>query len=227
MDRERWPERVSAGPRWVGDGGDAASRLLPRFHRAFPSARGGRQPCAYPPPFRVGVFSGAGDPACCLAGGCSRPREPRPGTRDHPETGIGPGAANWRANGKAHPAREAVWGEGGAGLHGPSPLTRGKPRLQNLDALAGRSSQSGWRCLKPTHLALLKPKRECLAAGFDALQSPGLVPVGKSRLLSGRRARLVPPPRLVGGSSPPRAGPPLPQPWARLSEIFVSRNGRD
>lgn len=43
------------------------------------------------------------------------------------------------------------------GLHGPSPLTRGKPRLQKLDALAGRSFQSGWRCLMPTHLALLEP----------------------------------------------------------------------
>lgn len=64
------------------------------------------------------------------------------------------------------------------GLHGPSPLTRGKPRLQKLDALAGRSFQSGWRCVMPTHLALLEPRRECRAAGFDGLQSPSLGPVG-------------------------------------------------
>lgn len=47
-------------------------------------------------------------------------------------------------------------GEEGNGALGPAPLTREKPRLQKLDALAGGSSRSGWIRGVPPHLALLK-----------------------------------------------------------------------
>lgn len=127
------PRAFPRDPRRDGDGGDAASRLLPRFHRALPSAQGGRQPCAYPPPIRVRAFSGAGDPACCLRGGEGRVRgEPRPGIRGNPETGIDPVAADRRANGKAHPAREAVWGEEGNGAPRPFPLNSGKTAIAEV-----------------------------------------------------------------------------------------------
>lgn len=173
------PRAFPRDPRRDGDGGDAASRLLPRFHRALPSAQGGRQPCAYPPPIRVRAFSGAGDPACCLRGG-------RVASEGSPVLESGATrrleSTRWPRTGGRTGRRtlrgRLFGGRRGMGLLGPSPLTRGKPRLQKLDALAGRSSQSGWRCLMPTHLALLKPKPECLAAGFDGLKSPSPGPVG-------------------------------------------------
>lgn len=45
---------------------------------------------------------------------------------------MGPVAADRRANGKAHPAREAVWGEEGNGAPRPFPLNSGKTAIAEV-----------------------------------------------------------------------------------------------
>lgn len=88
----------------------------------------------------------------------SRVLEPGP-----PKAGNCPGAAD--------PAR-LLAGEEGNGARGPAPLTREKPRLQKLDALAGGSSRSGWRRGVPPHLALLKSPLPVPGRGLPGLQKP-------------------------------------------------------
>lgn len=105
---------------------------------------------APPPLFRVRAFSGPGNPA-------SWPRVAREGRR---VLELGPsgdwtlpgGAANPRAS-SGRPLRGSGGGRKGMGPRGPSPRIRGKPRLQKLDALAGRSLRSGRRSSMRTPLA--------------------------------------------------------------------------
>ena len=130
------PRGFPRDPQRHRDGGVAASRLLPRFHRALPSARGGRQPCAFPRPLplRVRGFSGAGDPARCLGGrGGSRLRGARASNPGLPEAGACPGAAE--------PARLFAGGrEGGSGR---CPLNSGKPAIAEVGR-AGRPFFQEW-----------------------------------------------------------------------------------
>lgn len=123
--------------------------------------RGGRQPSIFPatPLPRPCVFWNW-DPASCL----------RVAREGWPVLEPGP-PGDWTLPGGGKPAgkqwaspAQLSGGRKGMGPRGPSPRIRGKPRLQKLDALAGRSLRSGRRRLMPTHLALLEPARECLAA---------------------------------------------------------------
>lgn len=190
------------------DGGDAASRLLPRFHRAAPSSSGRaaalplRTPGRPLPP--AGPRSGARDPGRPKgrAGG-----EPGPRTRP-----LGD-----RARPGAPPARRL-------GGMGPAPRTRGKPRLQKLDAPAGRPPRSGRRCRLPGRRAPGGLGRGAggAAAGSEGparpLPSPRPEGGAPRRRLGSRGLRRLPLPR------PPAAAPP---PGERAAAETASRNGRE
>lgn len=115
------------------DGGDAVSRLLPRFHRALPSARGGRQPGAFPPhPPSVSV--GFLEPRLGLLSEGSRLRGARssnPGPSEAPEPAGG-----------GEP-RQAVRGEEGDEAPGALALNSGKTAIAEVGRAAGPSSRSG------------------------------------------------------------------------------------
>lgn len=107
-------------------------------------------------------------------------------------------------------------GEEGNGALGPAPLTREKPRLQKLDALAGGSSRSGWIRGVPPHLALLKSPVPVPGLISPPPSAAGILPLGVRSPLCGAAGLVTHPPPLG-----------FPQPWESLSgKILVSRNGR-
>lgn len=157
---------MAAGPAAGRRGADAAPRLLPRFHRAFPSASGWATDLRLFPfrqtPWRCCVFRNPGPRL--LSGGSRLRGAPivEPG-RGPPGLLCGEEAGNWTPR-------------------GPSPLNLGGGNrdCRSWAQLAGPSFlRSGWRCVMPAHLALFRPQREGLAAAFEGFTKSDSRPLGK------------------------------------------------